>query len=376
MSRISIVFVGLVSLTACGGVDTEPLPDAAPPPSLAGTWQVQSGDLFALGNSGLDRVDFVELDPALDGARAGSGQLFASSESGLIACAPLVYSEPDGDAITLSVPQLSPPDVRIVEHDGDDHAIVTDAFGNQSELVRVDEVPAASRCVEASIDNMFDLPAPVASFTGLVNDGSRLWYEASDKTWIPFNPATNEFEAAVPVPTTAGQFTHIHAFQGGDFWTHCGCGGSESAKRINPTTGDTIDTVDTSGLPTTISVRGIAFDGTNLILAGFDFDGNGIKVLTINLGANPHTILSEVAPSFSSNTLGLHGSEIWTQTQALGINLVQFNPADGSVLRTIKMPDDVGISVFSLAFTWFGNKVYAVGRRDSGNDVMLEITVP
>jgi hypothetical protein len=352
-----------LSAAGCGGVTETPGPDASsgqPAASLAGTWEVvAAGGLFA-PRSGVDAIEFVELIPSSDSATSGGGTAFGSAESGLTGCAQLTYAELSSGSVSLEVPALNVRDVGLVEYVDADNVRITDGLSLVTELRRAAAIPDELSCNDTVV--LAELPLPFApeGFSGLVNDGTRLWYEAADETWIPLDPTDDTFGTPQPIPAGAGQFSHIHAHQEGDFWTHCGCGGSEDARRVSPADGSTIDNVDTTALPTTIGIRGIAVAGPDLILAGFDFSDRLDKLLVVETapGVEP-TLKDEVVPAFNIGPLTTRDTQVWMLSAVLGPSLVRFDPTTGAVRESVKLPPDL----FVIAFAWVDDIAYVLGSR-------------
>jgi hypothetical protein len=334
-------------------------------PSLACTWEVESGVLFPSFFLGPDDTEYVELVPSAAAPEAGAGEYFVTKASGLLDCVPLTYSEHGGDAVTFSVTSIQGFGLRVLEHQGEDLVVVTDALGRTADLRRIDDIPSGARCREAAVAAQVPLPSQAQSFSGLAHDGTLLWHESGDSNWTPFDPSSRSFGVPRPIPPTAGQFRHIHAHQDGGFWTHCGCGGSSDARLVDAETGDTLAAVDTTDLATTISVRGIATDGATLFLGGSSFQDNRAHLLEVD-PATP-ALLADTPLDFPISGLAIRDGEVWALTSGIGRSVTRIDRESGGVLETIGIPTEADIR----GFAWIGDTLYGIGSFN-----LFELSLP
>ena len=374
MRPLRLVAIIATAMLACGGDSPGNPLDAGAAVGLAGSWQLESGVLFPAGDE-IDAIDYIELVATTDSGRAGTGTVFGSSASGLLGCGPVLFAELESGSVAFEVPDLGVVlDVRALERPDDDVLLLTDSAGQTVELHRVEAIPDEARCVEAS--PIASVPLPIeADRSGLVPDGTALWYEAADGTWIPYNPADDTFGAAEAIPFTVGQFTHIHALQDADFWAHCGCGQNRSLRRLARDTGNTVDEVDTNTFSEPVNVRGIAFDGDSLLVTGNDPFSFESKILVVATSPGvPAELLSAKELGFRTQGLGLRGGQVWTITQALGSTLVRFDPVTGNVLDSAKLPRDL---TATGAIAWIDDTAYVLGRFEpDGEESIIKLNVP
>jgi hypothetical protein len=131
----------------------------------------------------------------------------------------------------------------------------------------------------------------------------------------------------------------IQTTQDGDFWGHCGCGGSRDIFRTDLTT--VIDTVETeSELFNRITVRAAAYVPTmdRLWLHGPDINGNE-KFLVVNTNGEPDIGEAEIFFTRRMDGLAFDGTDLWGIIKAVGTVVARIDVNTGRVIETFAAPD-------------------------------------
>jgi hypothetical protein len=250
---------------------------------------------------------------------------------------------------------------------GPDALELTDASGALTRFERASAVEAAFECVELPETRRFTgLPKP-NYWTGLAYDGTSLWYEAEAGGVYPVDPATGN--VGTPASLVA-PFTHVHAVQGGDFWTHCACGGSREAWRVTAA-GVFVDEVRPgSDFGSELSVDAIARDdvGAALWLYGYSYEAQTRRLLQVQSDLEPDVLLASVDVGFYVRALTWDGSALFGLQ---GTTLYRIDPLTGLVTATYTLPDST--------VEWYGvaaanGELWVVGR--SGGDGVLVSVAP
>jgi hypothetical protein len=298
----------------------------------SGIWAFDSGTLFA--GSGLEPL-FLVLD------QDGTGRLNAGGgDGGVITCASLAYSVGVNSTLVMELPSFGEfSATRVHPYTLAASTLeLRDASGRSGSFTRADAVDPAAECGTLSQTALFTgLPEP-EDFSGLAFDGVSLHYEEENTGNVfPVDPATGV--AGTPILLDSSQFTHVHAVQDGDFWTHCGCGGSPEAGRV--TAADVlVDEVQTdTELGDEISVRGIAFDpaGGVLWLHGTNDAGQG-RLLKVDASGEPDLLVTAFDLDAFFSGLAFDGTSLWG-LNAPGQSLVRIDPATGVATGNFRIPN-------------------------------------
>jgi hypothetical protein len=352
------LLLGLLAVAGCGEVEV--LPDAPPeaPPAYLGVWQVTSGDLWQ-GSYGVPR--FLELDAD------GGGALRTRFEpSGVLGCglnllhAPVVDGTFFLDINGQRLFQYEVPDANTL--------VIRDHSGGSLMLERTAEVPASAKCSELEIaQQVHDVHVQLGSFTGLgIKSSSQLWVTNSSGALISIDPSTG---TATPAPTPAGGYEHIQAFEGSNFWAHCGCGGSSDiALRTSDAMGTQVDLVDTESFAATISIRAAAVDGTTLWLGGSD--GSGYRLLKFTrTSPTVHALSENVAFSNLQSIAAING-KLWAIVGGTSAVLVSIDPTTMSATATYALPADVSWKAIGGA----NGSLWLVGTESDGDVGLIRVT--
>lgn len=215
-----------------------------------------------------------------------------------------------------------------------------------------------------TVIDCFDVPVPIV-FSGLAYDGTSLWFNVEDFTQaVPVDPETGMPGAPIPVSGL------VHAVQNGDFWTHCGCGGSHEASRWPIDGGLIVDMVDTdSDLANEITIRGIAYDsvGNALYLAG---DDN--QLLRVDSDAEPDVLLG-VNTIDSLGNLGAitwDGSSVWAIVSSNPQTIIRVDVNSGIVTASYPVPD---ATVTWQGIAAVGPQFFLIGSK-SNEGVLCQVT--
>jgi hypothetical protein len=300
----------------------------------------------------------------------GTGRLnLVDPDTNVLTCGGLMFSR--GSALTVDVSQFFfTTAVWLHDVDGDVLSL-SDAGGNVSTFGRAPEVASEFECKPFAENARFDgLPEP-EFFTGLAFDGTSLWYEEENTGMIQqVDPATGTLGS--PADLAFSQFSHVHAIQAGDFWTHCGCGNSEDAQRRTMAGAD-VDTVNTrTDLADQISIRAIAYDeaGGMLMLHGFSFDTGVSRLLQVNSDAEPDVLISGADLDVRLEGMSFDGADLWGITGSFPQAVVQIDPIAAQVKATYSTPGGVErwVGIASV-----GSQLYLLGES-SGEAVIVAVT--
>lgn len=319
----ALAWIGLSTAAACGGGGGG---SAAATP--VGAWQYQSGTLWS--DEGAGTLTFFEFHAD------GSGAVFSASGAGMLGCAPMVYAAVSDEVLFVDVPALELNRLYRWTLENDTLTL-TDEQGRATVFARADEVAPQARCEVPVIAEEAPLPYIPEYFSGLVDDGSMLWYEDSTSRILSIDPAS--WSTGASFTFTSTQYRHVQTFQMGDFWSHCGCGGSQSVERRTP--GNVlVDTIDTDvDLGHRIGVRGAAWDGSSLWLSGYSYDDAATHLLEVNSGAEPDVLVSALLIDAYLEGLSFDGTDFWALGWLMGPALVRIDVATGQITRTISLPD-------------------------------------
>ena len=300
----------------------------------------------------------------------GTGRAnLAESTTNALTCGSLTFST--GSALTVDLAGLGQ-GTEVWLPTVEDDVLTLSGRGRTSTFARATAVTETSECKALVETARFTgLPRP-DSFGGLAFDGSQLWYEENNTGMIlPVDPSTGA--VGTPVGLTGSQFSHVHSMQGSDFWSHCGCGGSQEAQRRSM--GDVeIDEVDTNtDLGVEIGVRAIAYDtaGSRLFLHGNLRDGSGkAMLLEVNSDAEPDVLVSETILNVSLRSFAFDGTHLWGVSGFGNQVILEIDPATATVSNTYSMPDT---SVQWIGIAVVGSDLYLSG--DSGGEgVIVRVT--
>jgi hypothetical protein len=323
----------------------------------SGTWRHDAGPLLDETGS---RPEFLVFNP--DGS--GRVNLF-DADTGILRCDPLRHVR--GLTATVAVEFFEQTRVLRQALDTPDVLRVTESDGGATLFDRATEIDPAFECGTLTVGDRFEgLPRP-AGFTGLAFDGSSLWYEEEDTALVhPVDPATGS--TGTPLDLGASQFTHVHAMQGSDFWTHCGCGGSQEASR-RTSAGAEVDLVETEPLGRDLRVRAIAYDpvGNVLWLHGQDRTGGPSRFLKVNSDAEPDVLLAEPVFDVFMSGLSWDGAALWGVADS---SLVRIDPDTAQATASFHIPD---ASVDWRGVAAVGSELFLLGEV-AGRGVLIGVT--
>lgn len=333
--------------------------------SLIGVWKFDPSE--ALQESLDGTLTYVVL-----GADGFAEFLSRSEETDILGCQEGPYLV-DSVGFIAQLPDAYTAIILLAEIGADGQLTLTADDGRTATATRVSDVPEEDRCGTLAVENTFEnLPDP-ESFTGLAFDGNSLWYEEQNTRLVfPINPATGA--AGAPANLGGSQFSHVHAMQGADFWTHCGCGGSQEAQRRTPA-GAMVDEVDTdTDLGFEIGIRGIAYDavGNVLWLHGYSYDEGKASFLRVNSNAEPDVLISQDAFDASINALAFDGTHLWAVVgYGEAARIVEINVGTFKAVKTYKNPDNT-LQWRGIAAT--NGSLFLLGEAIGNEGVIYEVT--
>ena len=208
---------------------------------------------------------------------------------------------------------------------------------------------------------------------GLAYDGVSLWYEEENTgKAYPVDPATGTVGTPVDIGFFS-QYSHVHAMQASDFWTHCGCGNNEKAVRRSAG-GSDVDTVDTDvDLGEKLNIRALAFDpaGGVLWIAGNRFDTYEGRLLQVATDVEPDLVVSSAAFATELRALTFDGSNLWGLTWDTPPGLLRIDPATARATATYSVPE---ASIEWRGVAAVAGQLFLVGSTASGEGVLVSYT--
>jgi hypothetical protein len=279
----------------------------------------------------------------------GSGRAnLAEPATNALICGDFTFSQ--GSALTVDLAGLGQsPEIWLPTLQGD--TLTLSGRGRASTFARAPAVTPAAECKTLVENARFTgLPRP-DSFSGLAFDGSQLWYEESNTAMIfPVDPSTGM--VGTPIGLTGSQFSHVHSMQGSDFWTHCGCGGSQEAQRRSMADVEIDEVATDTDLGVDVSIRAISYDavGGRLFLHGNLRDGSGNAVLLeVSSDLEPDALVSQKRLNVSLRSFAFDGTHLWGVSGFGNQVILQIDPVTATVANTYATPDPtvqwVGIAV-------------------------------
>ncbi len=365
-----LAFFALSLITCSGDVpDTESLNK-----EIAGVYKLSSGDSF----SGLNLTTFQYFQFNEDGT---AHEIHIDTATNIVASIDFIFSVINDTTVSMAL-SSGAGDRKLVnkfpvlyqafgggnlyfyEKTDDTVLTLTDNSGNTITLTEQDELPDEALCLEFSEPTAFaDLePEPVEE-TNLVWDGTSLWYEENESRKIyPVNPSTGEVGSAYDV-SAAGQYTHIHAYQAGEFWAHCHCGNTNDAKLID-SAGAVSSTLNTdTDLSHEISIASMAFDGTYLWLFGQNETTDDYEFIKVDTSGP--TLSGVFAFNFDLEAITWDGTYFWAITDFYSHQfIIKINPdsAGFTSAATYKVPYP-GIEWKGIASV--GSDIYFLGLDEA-----------
>ena len=360
--RTSVIF-SLLALAGCGEVASAPDAPPEPPPPYLGVWQVTSGDLW---NTNYGTPRFMEFDAD------GGGALRTRFEpAGVLGCGlEFLHAQPMDGVILVDIQGQ-----RLYHYElpDDNTLVLTDQGGHALTLTRTAEIPAGAKCSEPQIaQTVSDIHLQLGSFSGLgIRSASEFWVANSASQFIVIDPSTG---AATPAPTPSGGYEWIQAFEGANFWAHCGCGGSpEVALRTADAAGTQVDLVDTTAFGSAeISIRTAAVDGTTLWLGGFARDDSGYRLLKVTrTGPTTHELADNISLSNLQSIAMLDGA-LWAIARGTGYVLVRIDLTTMLATKTYALPADYQWRAMAAN----GGSLWIAGREPDGDMRLIRVTAP
>ncbi len=244
---------------------------------------------------------------------------------------------------------------------------LTDSQDRTATFGKAAEVPDAvrSELLEPTLSVALNLPVDVAYASNLLSDGTRLWVVGEDRQAYPIDPETGAVGAGQTLTASTSYF-HAVTMQGGDFWAHCNCGGSQDVKRMR-LGGSEIDAVDTNAdLHNDISISAGAWDGSRLWLWGRNRVSGHRELLSVDSDVEPDGLDSVFA--FDTDTLHrltYHDGALWGLFHFAGWQVAELDPAAGRVARNYTLPV-LGVEDSYLGIASLNGKLYLLGRVGDG----------
>jgi hypothetical protein len=250
--------------------------------NVVGVWQCTSGELVAGDTS---ELKYLELDT--DGSAAVYLQ---DPDTYALTCYSGIFTQPSNTAMLLSADGLTDgSELLLIEQPAADTLTLT-SDDAEADFARGTAVPDDLLCREFTVKNTFEgLPSP-GSWTGLVNDGTQLWYTVDSTDALqPVNPTTGAPGTQVVFSTA---YQQLQAYEAGAFWLHCACGGSQDAQLLTATE-TLVDQLDTgTDLGDEISIRSIAANPAQHVLWIFGDGATDGKNRVLTVDSSTKTVLA------------------------------------------------------------------------------------
>jgi hypothetical protein len=212
----------------------------------------------------------------------------------------------------------------------------------------------------------------VSGFSGLVYDGTDLFFGvrqgSNPDEMRRFTLSTDTVGDAMAGFTP--QFVFPHAVQGSDFWVLCACGGDNPTRR-DPT-GAIQETIDVSALLSgdSFSPNTMAFDGTDLLIFGYNYTKLKYQMVEVTGTAGAHTLVRTVDMAEFVSAATWDGTSLWV----LGWNdrILKLDPTTLLAQATYEDPLPTA-SWYGIAAV--GADLYLIGTSDfDGPTVVVKVT--
>jgi hypothetical protein len=340
MRRRLVLFASLFGAgLACGDVTAPSVEtdgggaDADPTPSYVGVWQVSDGTLWSELQQ---QLLFLEL-------RAdGTGQLYSQHASGVLGCGNrFIHAPLDSGVVSIDLPAFG---LRAYRYQTPDAETLVLRDPNDAELTLslTSAVPDSARCVELTAgEGMVALEDGLTphSFSGLATaNATTFWFASDNGEPHRLNPTDGSVGPALPSPTG---FRYPLIANAGNYWAHCGCGGSPDLKRIKADTGEDLETIDTTALGDEITIRAGATTGSFLWLGGYGTSQPRLLKIGGTQGARTLEGGFDFSPAVKS--LAGRGEELWAivNDYAGADSLVHIDVESERAIATYVLPADV-----------------------------------
>jgi hypothetical protein len=348
---------------------------AGPPGNLippgsepTGIWQYVSGPIFSGVLDSQPQYFVFNQD--------GTATLyFQHTGTGVLTCMDALHALVDDSTMILDVGRVfifSGQQILLYNRPNANTLELVDITGETSTFTLQTAVPAAFQCRSLTVVQTFGgLAVFPSNSSGLVYDGTDLWFTEDNGDIYPVNPGTGVVGATV---TLSGQYDQVNAMQGGDFWLHCGCGGSEEAQRRTNPAGVVVDQVNTdTDLGQRINIDAMAYDSSAnvLWLQGRDA-ANVRRFLSVNSNAEPDLLLGSSVFDVSLNGMTWDGTNMWALADfGPSAAIVQIDMTTFSAVATYETPDS---AVDWRGIAAVGGNLFLIGRDNANQGVLMEVS--
>lgn len=330
----AVLLLALVLAPACS--PPEATSDDGPA-ELSGIWQPSGGEP-AMVLSGAT-LSYLELGGAT--GVSGLGTIFARAAADVPVCAELVYAASGDDAVAVYAEDVfargSATQLFLYERVSADVLALTDEDGNRQTFARVASVPTEDACVTVGTTRRVEGLEVDLRFGNLLSDGTDLRIVDDASAVYRIDLAAEALVLQGDLGLTA--YDQAVTMQGATFWAHCGCGGSQDVQRLQ-LGGAQVDAIDTAtDLGLEISVRAAAWDGSVLWLAGYSYDSASQLLLEVDSDPEPDVLLASVELGVAPQAMTAMDGDLWTLVDIFGPRLVRIDPASGSVVEVVELPE-------------------------------------
>ncbi|MCA9256986.1 MAG: hypothetical protein KDA33_15160 [Phycisphaerales bacterium] len=250
--------------------------------------------------------------------------------------------------------------------DDDSLNLRDDTRGESAAFERVAEIPEVSLCNSLTkVADFKELDEPGGG-TGLVFDGTSLWYTRRDDSMtIPVNPENGD--AGLGHIFTSS-FRVAQAIQDGKFWLSCNCGSSTVAEL--KTTADVVEEqVSVTEVGFDFDTDAIAFDDVldELWMFGFDRDNNRSVFVRMDATQEPDVVLDVFEFSYFFDSIAHDGEFLYGLDGDL-LSIIQIDPQTGKAVATFPLPDE---RVDWRALEFVDGDFFVLGEEFDSNDGRL-----
>lgn len=355
--RLTLAAFALLLLSACN--TTQPPPSPPQVLDVEGLWLVDPAPGTFYGAEGTTTLEF-------GAARSGSANFLSRNDvNDILTCERHVYA-----AISANVLLLD--GTHYVAQKNGPNEIELSSETSALTLTRVSGAPPVEPCIEVEVSDVDTFAFGADGWTSLSSIGTRLYFN-TDETGSPIVGFNTTNDTLVPERINPGNHDHLVAARSDDeFYGHCACGNITTLQRFNITNPTALASISSqTDLGIFMSVENGFFDGTSLVIAGRDYQFQGVNhVLTLNADTLALEAQRDVLPEAFISDIAWTGSQL----AALVANSIVLIGNDGKAEATIDLPASVPAFPEGLAVN--GSDFYVLARNAANDATLFQIPMP
>jgi len=356
---LALSVLGALVLSSCSPPPPTPPPGPADVIDVEGLWLVTPGPGTTYGSGGATTLEF-------GAARSGSAKFLSrAAANGVLTCERHVYA-----ALTDHVLLLDGTHYEAQTSGANEIELSTE--DDRLTLTRVSGAAPVEPCLAANASEVQSFPFGVNGWTTLASVGSKLYFN-TDGTGNPIVAYDLVTGVLGPERINPGSHDHLIAARSdNEFYGHCACGNITTLQRFDINTLTPLTTISTQNdLGIFMSAEMGLFDGTSLLLAGRDYENDGVNhVLTLHPDTLALQSQRDVLPEAFIRDLAWTGG---TLVALIGHSIVYIGPT-GMAEATIDLPDAVPDFPRGLAFN--GGDFYVLASTADEEAVIFRISLP